>query len=274
MKNKLMMFLMILVFCLVGQKTSFSQNQHNENQKRRVISSLIFEELSSEDRKELRGIRQDDKGKFRKIMTDLMVEKKEELEILKKDDPKLYRKTIQGVQEKIKKNLGQMEKKYKGYREGKQKVGNLAKDELMAQGFMFQTLTKDKQIEILMLRQKYRKTLADAIKKRRGELKELKENNPEKYKKLITAAREKAKQLIKKGKEKYPQKFEKLGKMKLEYIEDKFKWLKEDDPELYNNVMERKRLRYREGEVKDGQDRLDSVEGEFDVNEFSNYYNE
>lgn len=274
MKNKLVMFLMILVFCLVGQKTSFSQNQYNENQKRRVISSLIFEELSSEDRKELRGIRQDDKEKFRKIMNDLMVEKKEELEILKKDDPKLYRKIIQGAQKNMKKQLGQMKEKYKEVSDNKQKKGNAARDKLMAQGFVFQTLTKDKQTEILELRQKYRKTLADAITKRVKQLKQLKETNPEKYKKLITVAREKAKQLIKKGKEKYPQKFEKLGKMKSEYVEDKFKWLKEDDPELYNNVMERRRWRYGEGEVRDSQDRSDSVEGELDVNEFSNYYNE
>ncbi len=272
LKNNLMIFLFILVFCLVEPKVSFSQNQFNENHRRRIICSLVFEGLSQEDRKELFTIRREDKEEFRKIMYDLMVEKKEDLEILKKEDPELYKDIVKGAQENIKKYLGRRKEKYKEFSDNKQKRAKSIRDKLRIQGFIFQTLTKDKQTEILELRRKYRKTLADAIKQREEQLKELKINNPEKFSEIISAAREKAKDLIKKGKEKYPQKFEKLGKMKSEYIEDRLKWLKEDDPELYNDVMGRRRVR--DGRGDDFSYRSNSLEDKLGINEISNYYNE
>ena len=104
---------------------------------------------------------------------------------------------------------------------------------------VFATLPVKEQEKIIHLRKEYQQVLSQALKKRGEELKQIKEENPEEFEQIMQKAKHRVAKSLKEGHKKHPQKFEKLKRVRLEYLKESLGWLKEEDPKLYEELIEK-----------------------------------
>lgn len=211
-------FFLVALLGLAAQQSLYSQEKRARQRQEVGLKEGLLEIIGPEQRQELAELRREDPVKFRAALRELFQEKRQELEELKETNPKKY--------ERIIKALG-------AYRQ--------AQAEAPHRLILFETLEESKKQEIIALRNKYKETLEEAIQARAKELKNIRQEDPEEFMQIIKDAKKSVGQRIRAQKRQAPQDLERFKKINPEYLEERLEWLKEEDPLLYQHLIDRSR---------------------------------
>lgn len=208
-----------------------------------VVGGLIFETLSKENKEDIRTLRGEYDEKFKEALKEKLAERKKELALIKEEDPQKFEEIMGEARRKMKKHVNRFREKhsqrFEELKKGNQERVKETKKKRIQQGIVFETLAKSEQEKILKLRKKYQNTLKEILENKGEELKALEEKDPEKFKEIIKEAKQKVKGRIRQGRKYRSEEFDKLKKIKLEYLKMKLKWLKDDDPEFYEELIDK-----------------------------------
>jgi len=251
MKKVLLISTLIIGLCFSGVAV-FAQEKGGIPEHLRPL--LVIETLPEDERAELFRLQKEDPEKFREVAKDVIQQRVKELEELREENPEALKEIMTVAHQRLREDIGKFRQdhpeKFEQAREKFRKdakgptpeqLENLKKIQQakMQMAVVFATLPVEKQEKILKLRKEYQGTLKKALKRRGEELKEIREENPEEFEEIMQEAKHKVAASLKKGHKKDPGKFEKLKRVKPEYLKEKLQWLKEEDPELYEDLVEK-----------------------------------
>jgi len=260
MKRVLPISMLILGFCFLGV-FAFAQQRGGVPDQLRPL--LIIETLPEDERIELFNLQRENPEKFREVAKDVIQQRVKELGQIKEENPEEFREIMTVAQQRLREDAEKFQQNHpQKFEKAREKLGmdaqgvtqeqlkNLKKAQQakIHMAVVFATLPTEEQEVILHLRKEYQQVLKKALKRRGEELKRIKEENPEKFKEIVQEARQKVATSLKKGHKKNPQKFEKLKRVKPEYLKEKLQWLKEEDPELYEELIEKMKEKRSQGQ--------------------------
>ncbi len=227
-------------FVLIGH--CFAENNEAMNNKRR-IAVLVLETLSEEEISEIMVLKVEDREKFKEVLGIKLRQRKEELLRMRDENPLEFKEVLIEAQSSLQKKRRRSRKNkhfQKNMAECKAQLTKMPQRKnngKLQKGLIFETLSKSQQKKIVALREKYQKYLSKAIKAKYDELAKLREDNPQEYTEVIQSAKDELGQRVVKGKKRYPGKFNKLKKLKPEYLKEKLRWLKEENPDAYQELI-------------------------------------
>ncbi len=255
-----------LSFGLCGGAFSQEQQAVDEIQsvlKRQGVEAyLLFMTLPWEEKQELIRLKQQDEQKFVETLKQRLPERKEEVLVFASLPPEvreqLWRlpesesKATQ-IRQRIdqrKAELAEIKAKdpqrYEeivalagaSVREFAAKfVDGVKKQKNLRTYLVFETLPQKEQEGIIALRKQYQEALTTALTKKTAELEKLKEENPAEFQAVVEKALQQARVRIGNALKQHPEKAEQFKQDLLQKAQQNLSWLKEEDPQLYQEMM-------------------------------------
>jgi len=249
--KKVVFSLLVWGSCFALAGSCFGENRNVVNSKQR-IEFLVLETLPEEEISEIMALSAEDKEKFKEVLGFKFRQRKQELLRMRDEDPLEFREVLtnaQGSLQKKRKRLREnkhFQENMTGHRRQPAKTAQGKNNNKLQKGLIFETLSKSQQEKIIELRKKYQEYLNKILNEKYDELANLREDNPQEFAKVVQNAKDKLRQRVVWGKKHYPGKFNKLKKLKPEYLKERLKWLKEDNRDIYQELI---------GEPEDDEDR-------------------